>query len=70
MSSEEDEPRSKKESKREQEDEFESGMNPSEKLLRMQWEKRNEKLASGPNTPQGSQGFGQFSTQSPSHYCA
>ena len=64
-SSEEDELRSKKKSRKEQDDEFESGMNPSEKLLRLRWEKRNEKMSSGPSTPQGSQGFSPYSAQSP-----
>ena len=68
--SEEDEPRSKKKSRKEQDDEFESGMNPSEKLLRLQWEKWNEKMSSGPSTPQGSQGFSPYSAQSPAPYYA
>ena len=45
-SSEEEEPRSKKKCRKELDDEFEKGMNPSEKLLRSQWKKQNEKMSS------------------------
>ena len=69
-SSEEDKPRSKKKSRKEQEADFEAGRNPSERLLRMQWDKRTEKMASGPSNSQGGQGFGQYPAQSPSPYYA
>ena len=45
-------------------------MNNNEKLLRLQWEARNEKMASGPSTPQGSQSYGHYTAPPPSPYRA
>ena len=45
-------------------------MNNQEKLLRLQWEARNEKMASGPSTPQGSHSFSPYSAPPPSPYYA
>ena len=67
-SSEEEEQRNKKKSKKEKEKEVEAGKNSQEKLLRLQWEARNEMKASGPGTPQGSQGYSPYTAQPPSPY--
>ena len=67
-SSEDKEPRSKKNSKKEIKDKSVSQTTPSEKLLRLQWKTRMDKMSASPATPQGSQRFSLYSARSLAPY--